>query len=351
MLTIFVDSYEKILSHVLSRCDSRSVHRLKGIFGWIAFAKRPLQISELQSALLFDATSNVADRPVPNYVLEACGPLVERRKDSTICFIHVSVKEYVSPSGLVKARSLADAHLEPIVRYLQRDDCVEAVRLSRQASLWDNGLSSLRCLQRAFEVFGPSTPELARNIQVLRGVWAFLPYTRDTWFSELREMASVPKEEWSPLFWDIAQQLSRVLTASRPSHATVQTVASIPGLDAIRSLESLWSEAAASLVAESKGEILAAGANDSGKPTPAKTTHSITMLSERRNPRLLQTAAEDPGHSRQLRVGDPAADQHQPPPRHQRVGARPLPRKLDEGRLRLPFSLMRRRHEQVSEHQ
>ncbi|KAL8327369.1 hypothetical protein RB597_003611 [Gaeumannomyces tritici] len=216
------------------------------------YAKILSDISELQSALLFDTANEVADRPVPNYVLDACGPLVERRKDSTIRFIHISVKEY-----------------------LQRTDCAEAVRLSRQASLWDNGLSSLRCLRRAFEVFGPSTPELTRNIQVLRGVWAFLPYTRETWFSELREMAALPKEEWDPSFWGIAQQLSRVLVAPRPCHATGHAAASIPGLEAIRSLEGLWSEAAASLVAESKGEILAVEANDSNCFRRPQSIHDI----------------------------------------------------------------------------
>ncbi|EJT80251.1 hypothetical protein GGTG_00254 [Gaeumannomyces tritici R3-111a-1] len=245
-------SYAKILSDVLSRCDPRSARRLKGIFGWIAFARRPLQISELQSALLFDTANEVADRPVPNYVLEACGPLVERRKDSTIRFIHISVKEY-----------------------LQRTDCAEAVRLSHQTSLWDNGLSSLRCLRRAFEVFGPSTSELTRNIQVLRGVWAFLPYTRETWFSELREMATLPKEEWDPSFWGIAQQLSQVLVAPRPCHATGHAAASIPGLEAIRPLEGLWSEAAASLIAESKGKILAVEANDSNCFRRPQSIHDI----------------------------------------------------------------------------
>ncbi|KAL8418597.1 hypothetical protein RB594_001992 [Gaeumannomyces avenae] len=244
--------YAKILSDVLSRCDPRSARRLKGIFGWIAFARRPLQISELQSALLFDTANEVADRPVPSYVFEACGPLVERRKDSTVRFIHISVKEY-----------------------LQRTDCAEAVRLSRRASLWDNGLSSLRCLRRAFEVFGPSTPELTRNIQVLRGVWAFLPYTRETWFSELREMATLPKEEWDPSFWGIAQQLSQVLVASRPCHATGHAAAPIQGLEAIRQLEGLWSDAVDSLVAESKGEILAAGANDSNCFRRPRSIHDI----------------------------------------------------------------------------
>lgn len=69
--------------------------RLKLIFGWIGFAKRPLQKAELQSALLFHQGNAISSRsvPVPVYVLDKCKPLVNERRDSTLGFIHVSVKE------------------------------------------------------------------------------------------------------------------------------------------------------------------------------------------------------------------------------------------------------------------
>lgn len=88
-------SYEKLLSPILSGLDTRSAHRLRAIFGWIAFAKRPLRKAELQSALIFQPEEVIGDRPVPAQILERCKPLIEERRDSTLAFIHISVKEYV----------------------------------------------------------------------------------------------------------------------------------------------------------------------------------------------------------------------------------------------------------------
>jgi len=75
--------------------DSFSVFRLRLVFGWIAFAKRPLQKGELQSALLFHQESTIKSTsvPVPAYVIDLCKPLVDEHRDSTLGFIHVSVKE------------------------------------------------------------------------------------------------------------------------------------------------------------------------------------------------------------------------------------------------------------------
>ena len=73
--------------------DARSTERLKSIFGWIAYAKRPLTITEFQSALAFSyGDFNVAEI-VPSYLFDMCAPLIEERRDSTFSFIHVSVKE------------------------------------------------------------------------------------------------------------------------------------------------------------------------------------------------------------------------------------------------------------------
>ena len=89
-------SYEKLLYRTLSNLDNRSALRLKAIFGWIAFSKRPLRKAELQSALMFQPDESLGTRPVPSHILNACKPLVEERHDSSLSFIHISVKEYAT---------------------------------------------------------------------------------------------------------------------------------------------------------------------------------------------------------------------------------------------------------------
>jgi hypothetical protein len=83
------------------------VDRIKSVLGWIAFAKRPLQRLELLSALSFSVGNPHMSRLVPQYILDICSPLVEERRDSTLSFIHVSVKESVitirSPSDEKRA--------------------------------------------------------------------------------------------------------------------------------------------------------------------------------------------------------------------------------------------------------
>jgi hypothetical protein len=90
-------SYRQILTQIFNHQDSRSVGRIRSILGWIAFAKRPLKKLELLSALSFNAGNPSITRLVPQYILDICSPLVEERCDSTISFIHVSVKESVVP--------------------------------------------------------------------------------------------------------------------------------------------------------------------------------------------------------------------------------------------------------------
>ncbi|KAK3897093.1 hypothetical protein C8A05DRAFT_48158 [Staphylotrichum tortipilum] len=91
--------YEKLLSRILTGLDTRSALRLRAIFGWIAFAKRPLRKAELQSALMFQPDEVIGDRPVPAQIFERCKPLIEERSDSTLTFIHISVKESYEASG------------------------------------------------------------------------------------------------------------------------------------------------------------------------------------------------------------------------------------------------------------
>ena len=91
MLSVF--SYERILTRATANFDMRSVERMRRIFGWIAFAKRPLRRIEFRSALTFGEGDPDVEDAVPLYFFDMCAPLVEQRRDSSFSFIHASVKE------------------------------------------------------------------------------------------------------------------------------------------------------------------------------------------------------------------------------------------------------------------
>ncbi|RBA13265.1 hypothetical protein FPRO05_13692 [Fusarium proliferatum] len=85
--------YEKILTQITSHFDERSLERMKLIFEWIAFAKRPLRKAEFRSALAFSSGNPDTGELAPQYLFDKCSPLIEERCDSTFAFIHVSVRE------------------------------------------------------------------------------------------------------------------------------------------------------------------------------------------------------------------------------------------------------------------
>lgn len=89
------------MTQILARLDPRSVDRIQTILSWIAYARRPLKRLELLSAVLFSMGDPNVDRLVPQYVLDICSPLIEERRDTTLAFIHVSVKEYGGLSYMV----------------------------------------------------------------------------------------------------------------------------------------------------------------------------------------------------------------------------------------------------------
>lgn len=78
---------------MIARLDPRSLGRIKSLLGWVAFARRPLTQVECRSAMAFG--QGVIETPMmpPQYIFEMCMPLIQENKDSTLSFIHVSVKE------------------------------------------------------------------------------------------------------------------------------------------------------------------------------------------------------------------------------------------------------------------
>ncbi|KAI0114318.1 hypothetical protein GGR51DRAFT_503887 [Nemania sp. FL0031] len=158
------DFYQKILTQILVQLDPRSVERLKSIFRWIAFSKRPLKRLEFLSALTFVSGVSANRNLVPSFVLDVCGPLVEERPDTTLTFIHDSVKEFFRSANNFK--------------FTEREAVLEQC------------ISTVTCLLSGFEylVNGPREPKAMR---VVKGIHGLHVYATEFWTENLLHYASM----------------------------------------------------------------------------------------------------------------------------------------------------------------
>ncbi|WYZ42137.1 hypothetical protein EsH8_V_001032 [Colletotrichum jinshuiense] len=83
----------KILTQILVQLDPRSTDRVRCVLGWVAFQKRPLKKLEFLSAITFSYGDPYIANLAPDFVLDVCGGLLYQRQDTTVTFIHSSVKE------------------------------------------------------------------------------------------------------------------------------------------------------------------------------------------------------------------------------------------------------------------
>ncbi|KAL6790808.1 hypothetical protein J3E68DRAFT_411388 [Trichoderma sp. SZMC 28012] len=150
------DFYRKILLQILTHLDVRSESRVKSILNWIAFAKRPLKRVELLSAITFSSGEPEVTSLVPEYILDICGPLIEERGDTTLTFIHVSVKEFLqTPSS--------------------------SLTITQEESLQEHGIATVSCLLSGLQVFSKVYPEQARYLRVIKGLHGFHVYATEFW--------------------------------------------------------------------------------------------------------------------------------------------------------------------------
>lgn len=130
---------------------------------------------------------------------------------------------------------------------------------------WDHGLASLRCIRAAFDTFDPRSPDTDRQVQIVRGVWGFIPYATEFWAMELQEMTAVMAEKRDPRLARSCSELSALLATYRPGPDAEPSGQIIKELDPIRlPLPSLWYDATLSLQARFSGRHRMAGP-DSGK--------------------------------------------------------------------------------------
>ncbi|KAJ3569742.1 hypothetical protein NPX13_g5979 [Xylaria arbuscula] len=177
--------YQKILTQTLVRLDSRSVERLKSIFGWIAFSKRPLKRMELLSALSFASGNATITNLVPSYVLDVCGPLVEERPDTTLAFIHVSVKEFLQSATSI-------------------------FRITREETVVGMCVSTITCLLSGFRYLFDDTKQ-AGAVRIVKGIHGLHVYATEFWTEHLLNCASVGGLNDSECLIELANTLANKL--------------------------------------------------------------------------------------------------------------------------------------------
>ncbi|RFU25501.1 hypothetical protein B7463_g10833, partial [Scytalidium lignicola] len=186
--------YRKILTQILIQLDSRSVDRVRCIFGWIAFTKRPLKRMEFLSAITFSSGNPEVSNLAPQYIIDVCGALLEERRDTTLSFIHVSVKDFLqSPSSNLK--------------------------VMEDQSLIEHGKATVTCLLSGLDIFALSPTNQNRHIRVLKGLHGFHVYATEYWTEYLLSHASNLgcRDDTLDLFVlaeDLAQKLDKMFKSA-----------------------------------------------------------------------------------------------------------------------------------------
>ncbi|KAG8158067.1 hypothetical protein KVR01_011828 [Diaporthe batatas] len=150
--------YSKLLSQILAPLDQNSTRHIKCIFGWVAYARRPLRRSELLSAVCFSSGDPEVEYPAPQYILDVCRSLIDERSDTTLTFIHVSVKEFLQSSS---------SNLE----------------ISEETAVKQHCTASVACLLSSIKLLAPDRQEILRVL--VRGVYGFQLYAAEYWTEDL----------------------------------------------------------------------------------------------------------------------------------------------------------------------
>jgi hypothetical protein len=108
------------------------------------------------SALSFSHGNPDVARLVPQYVLDICSPLVEERRDTTLAFIHVSVKDF-----------------------LQGPESVLTIRESEANR--EHGVASIAILLAGLDVLDTTYCESTRSLRLIRGVHGLHNYATEFW--------------------------------------------------------------------------------------------------------------------------------------------------------------------------
>ncbi|KAI0533637.1 hypothetical protein GGR58DRAFT_485771 [Xylaria digitata] len=229
-----VEFYERVLTQMIAKFDTRSVDRLRTIFGWIAFGQRPLRRAEFRSALSYCAGIIPVQSLTPSHHFDMCAPLVEEHSDSSLCFIHVSVKEY-----------------------LETPDSV--VRINRDRAYLEHAIATTACLSSGLDVFHPSYSCLDCSMRVFRGFHGFHLFTYEHWIDcVLRALQQNGTGEHLLLLLTILSEVSQKVETSRGSISAQEGSSrptSEPRLELLKAFPPLYGFAKEALLARERKEV------------------------------------------------------------------------------------------------
>ncbi|KAI0163700.1 hypothetical protein BJ166DRAFT_526974 [Pestalotiopsis sp. NC0098] len=187
------DYYREILARIIAPLDVESVERVRSLFGWLAFAKRPLKRLELLSAITFGCSDHLVSHLVPEFILVVCGALVDERPDATLAFIHSTVNESV-PTKIV--RTMIN-QLMNLPRFLQ--SASSNLLLNQTASINEHGIASITCLQAGMHFFSGNFTEHEIELRVVAGLHGFHLYAADHWVDVLLTAVAIATTSISEL--------------------------------------------------------------------------------------------------------------------------------------------------------
>ncbi|KAK1849669.1 NACHTdomain protein [Colletotrichum chrysophilum] len=162
-----MELYQRLLTQVLGNLDNRSVNRVRCVFGWVAFQKRPLKRLELLSAISFSGGDPDITNIAPDYILDTCSPLLDQRPDTTIAFIHSTVKRFLS-------------------------DLPNPVAIKEQDAISEHGLATVACLLSGLKVYDAAFDEDRRRSRTVKGLHGLHVYSTEHWKDYLSTLIQRP---------------------------------------------------------------------------------------------------------------------------------------------------------------
>ena len=89
--------YIAIMRRLEEATDDRDRRRVRSIFNWLSFSRRPLKVWELCDTLVFDEPGQHLDQNtvLGKDVINICKPLIEEHADGAVAFVHFSAKEFL----------------------------------------------------------------------------------------------------------------------------------------------------------------------------------------------------------------------------------------------------------------
>ncbi|KAF2833694.1 hypothetical protein CC86DRAFT_13602 [Ophiobolus disseminans] len=180
--------YGRILARLYSVNGAHSHGGVSRIISWICFAQRPLHKYELLHALSvprYGTGSDAQSVPIPS-ILDHCKPFIEERSDTTMVFVHFSVKEFFLKSTMPQIVPEVQAQLD---------------------------LASVCVINliRGLELLG-ADDSLADLVRIVRGGYRLLPYALDFWIEHCSLYATQEG------FLGVVNPLARHLTRLHNTH-------------------------------------------------------------------------------------------------------------------------------------